>query len=117
MQPAAPQEQPPKLNLNTHPLSGPIITELRGEDDSIGDLDISADNEFDIRRVNRNSSNISDKLTSRLQRQSSYNSKTTESPTLPKRNQPTTLSAPSTLTKKSLNVEDKNLKSNQEVYV
>lgn len=114
---AAAQEQPPKLNLNTHPLSGPIITELRGDNDSIADLEISQNNEFETRRVNRNSSNISDKLTTRLQRQSSFNSKTTESPTLPKRNQPTTLSAPSTLTKKSLDVEDKNQVKNQEVYV
>lgn len=101
---------PPTPNLNTHPLtsSGPIITEVQNDND-IDDVEISADNYTDNNRsINRNSSTVSDKPT-QLQRQFSFGSKSTDSPSLPKRNQPITSSAPSTLIKKSL--EEK------EVYV
>lgn len=100
---------PPTLNLDTHPLTtstGPIITEML---DEIGDdIEISIDHEPDKRLINRNSS-ISPDKTTQLQRQFSFGSKSTDSPSLPKRNQPITSSAPSTLVKK--NLEEK------EVYV
>lgn len=98
-------------NLNTHPLttSGPIITEIQNDKDA-DDVEISIDNYTDNNRsINRNSSTVSDKSTTQLQRQFSFGSKSTDSPSLPKRNQPITSSAPTTLIKKSL--EEK------EVYV
>lgn len=101
---------PPTPNLNTHPLttSGAIITEMQ-DDKDIDNIEISIDNYTDNNRsINRNSSTVSDKST-QLQRQFSFGSKSTDSPSLPKRNQPITSSAPSTLIKKSL--EEK------EVYV
>lgn len=95
---------PPTPNLNTHPLtaSGPVITEIQ-DDKDIDDVEISIDNYTDNnnRSINRNSSTISDRPT-QLQRQFSFGSKSTDSPSLPKRNQPITSSAPSTLIKKSL---------------
>lgn len=90
--------QPPTPNLDTHPLTsiGPIITEMH--DDKDEDVEMSIDS----------SSTITDKTT-QLTRQFSFGSKSTDSPSLPKRNQPITSSAPSTLLKK--NLEEK------EVYV
>lgn len=61
--------------------------------------------------MNQTNSNFINKSSSRLTRQLSFGSKSTDSPSLPKRNQPTTLSAPSTLTKK-LEPDDK-----KEIYV
>lgn len=69
------------------------------------------DNESDARTVHRTNS-VSSNQTTRLTRQLSFGSKSTESPSLPKRNQPITSSAPSTLTKKGLEEDDK-----KEIYV
>lgn len=104
---------PPIPNLNTHPLStsGAIITEVR--DDRHHDVSNDfADNDSDVsRNINRTNSIASNKVT-RLTRQLSFGSKSTESPSLPKRNQPITSSAPSTLTKKGLEEDEK-----KEIYV
>lgn len=95
---------PPIPNLNTHPLTptGAIITEVP---DDVADF---GDSSSDVMRSNSNLTNRSTRLT----RQLSFGSKTTDSPSLPKRNQPITSSAPSTLTKKGL-VEDEK----KEIYV
>lgn len=104
---------PPIPNLNTHPLSsstGPIITEL-SDDKHDASSEIN-DNDSDIMRsINRTNSVASNKTT-RLSRQMSFGAKSTESPSLPKRNQPITSSAPSTLTKKGLEEDEK-----KEIYV
>lgn len=105
--------QPPIPNLSTHPFNttGPIITEL--SDDRSSDICGSnemTDNNSDI-VMNQTNSNFPNKSATRLTRQFSFGSKSTDSPSLPKRNQPTTLSAPSTLTKK-LEQDDK-----KEIYV
>lgn len=99
----------PHIPLNTHP-SGPIITEVPNDkNDSASDF---TDIDSDVTRpVNRTNSMLSNNAT-RLTRQMSFGSKSTESPSLPKRNQPITSSAPSTLTKKSLEEDEK-----KEIYV
>lgn len=114
--------QPPIPNLNTHPFgtsstSGPIITELSDERSS-SDVIVGGGNEFtendsDTSKMNETNSNYlnNNKSSTRLTRQFSFGSKSTDSPSLPKRNQPTTVSAPSTLTKK-LEQDDK-----KEIYV
>lgn len=106
--------QPPIPNLNTHPFStsGPIITDLSDERsfDIIGGNEIT-DNNSDTVMNQTNSNFINHKSSTRLTRQFSFGSKSADSPSLPKRNQPTTLSAPSTLTKK-LEQDDK-----KEIYV
>lgn len=102
--------QPPLPNLNTHPLSsmGPIITEMRDEKhDSFSEF---TDINSDLMRNQTNS--IASTKSGRLTRQLSVGSKSTESPSLPKRNQPNTSSAPSTLTKKGLAEDEK-----KEIYV
>lgn len=102
---------PPIPNLNTHPLSsGPIITEVPNDrNDSASDF---TDVDSDVpRTVHRTNSVLSNKVT-RLTRQMSFGSKSNDSPSLPKRNQPITSSAPSTLTKKSLEEDEK-----KEIYV
>lgn len=109
---------PPIPNLNTHPFStssGPIITELSDERSSSSDVNIGgneiAENNSDAVMNETNSNFINNKSSTRLTRQFSFGSKSTDSPSLPKRNQPTTVSAPSTLTKK-LEPDDK-----KEIYV
>lgn len=106
---------PPIPNLDTHPLiggSGAIITEL--SDDPSPDIMIGnelSDNHSDT-LMNQTNSNFINKSSSRLlTRQLSFGSKSTDLPNVPKRNQPATLSAPSTLTKK-LEPDDK-----KEIYV
>lgn len=113
--------QPP-INYNTHPFSssstsGPIITELsddRSSSDIIGGNEIT-ENNSDAKMNETNSNFINNTSSStagtRLTRQFSFTSKSTDSPSLPKRNQPATVSAPSTLTKK-LEQDDK-----KEIYV
>lgn len=103
----------PVPNLNTHPLTtstGPIITELPDEryDSGSGFVDIDSDS---MRARNHTNSIASNKV-SRLTRQRSFGSKSADSPSLPKRNQPITSSAPSTLSKKGLEEDDK-----KEIYV
>lgn len=105
--------QPPIPNLNTHPFSssGPIITEFL--DDRSSDVcgsNETTDNNSDT-AMNQTNSNFLNTKSKGLTRQFSFGSKSTDSPSLPKRNQPTTLSAPSTLTKK-LEQDDK-----KEIYV
>lgn len=102
---------PPLPNFDTHPSSiGPTITEISDDKESGDELE-SLDNDLEMRpSVNRNSSVLSDKT--RISRQFSFGSKSTDSPSLPKRNQPITSSAPSTLNKKNLEEDDK-----KEVYV
>lgn len=80
------------------------------ERESGDDLDFIDD--LETRTSNRNSSVLSEKPTARITRQFSFGSKSTDSPSLPKRNQPITSSAPSTLSKKNLEEDDK-----KEVYV
>lgn len=103
---------PPIPNLNTHPLSsGPIITEVA--DDRYDGTSVFNDNDSHIMRtVDRTNSIASNKMTRPLTRQMSFGAKSTESPSLPKRNQPNTSSAPSTLTKKGLEEDEK-----KEIYV
>lgn len=110
---APPQPPPPIPNLDTHPLnaSGAMNSEL--SDDRSSDIMIGnemSDNHSDT-LMNQTNSNFTNKSSSRLTRQLSFGSKSADSPSLPKRNQPTTLSAPSTLTKK-LEPDDK-----KEIYV
>lgn len=110
-----PGQHPPIPNLNTHPLSntGPIITELSTDDRHDDSSDFN-DNDSNVSRtMNRTNSMASNKMSTRLTRQLSFSAKSTESPSLPKRNQPITSSAPSTLTKKGL--EEENEK--KEIYV
>ncbi|XP_055321351.1 bestrophin-4 [Sitodiplosis mosellana] len=103
---------PPIPNLNTHPLStGPIITEVPVDDRQDGSSDFNDNDSNIMRTVNRTNSVASNKAT-RLTRQLSFGAKSTESPSLPKRNQPITSSAPSTLTKKGLEEDEK-----KEIYV
>lgn len=102
---------PPLPNLNTHPLSAsasPIITEINDKD-SVAGLDFTQ-NGVDARTKLVRNNSITNRV-SRFARQLSFNSKS-DSPSLPKRNQPITSSAPSTLTKKNLESDDK-----KEVYV
>lgn len=110
---------PPIPNLNTHPLStststGPIITEMPPDDRYDGsDFNDNDSNSNIMRTVNRTNSVASNRSkTSHLTRQMSFGAKSTDSPSLPKRNQPITSSAPSTLTKKGLEEDDK-----KEIYV
>lgn len=110
--------QPPIPNLNTYPFSststsGPIITELSDERTSSSDGNEITENNSDATQMNETNSNFinNSKSSTRLTRQFSFGSKSTDSPSLPKRNQPTTVSAPSTLTKK-LEQDDK-----KEIYV
>lgn len=111
-----PHAKPPVPNLNTHPFNttGPIITEVFADDRSSADFIIGGSEITDNHSneaMNQINSNSVPKST-RLTRQFSFgSSKTTDSPSLPKRNQPTTLSAPTTLTKK-LEPDDK-----KEIYV
>lgn len=107
------QQLPPIPNLNTHPLtSGPIITEV--PDERFDDGNDSVDLEIDPTRSSSNNkanSIVSNKST-RLTRQLSFGAKSSDSPSLPKRNQPNTSSAPSTLSKKGLEEDEK-----KEIYV
>lgn len=100
---------PPIPNLHTHPLSptGPIITEI---DDRDAEPDFTQ-NGIDTRAKMTRNNSLTNRM-SRFARQLSLNSKNNDSPSLPKRNQPNTSSAPSTLTKKNLEPDDK-----KEVYV
>ncbi|XP_031631202.1 bestrophin-1 isoform X2 [Contarinia nasturtii] len=105
---------PPLPNLNTHPAvsnAGPIITEIMDDRHEASNEFNDTDSDI-MRSINRTNSIASNKTTSRLTRQMSFGAKSTESPSLPKRNQPITSSAPSTLTKKGLEEDEK-----KEIYV
>lgn len=104
---------PPIPNLNTHPLttSGPIITEVPPDErlDSVSDF---VDIDSDLLRPRNHTNSIASNKSTRLTRQLSFGSKSADSPSLPKRNQPITSSAPSTLSKKGLEEDEK-----KEIYV
>lgn len=103
---------PPIPNLNTHPLStGPVITEIPVDDRYDGNSECNDNDSNIMRTINRTNSIASNKAT-RLTRQLSFGAKSTDSPSLPKRNQPINSSAPSTLTKKGLEEDGK-----KEIYV
>lgn len=105
------QQPPPIPNLNTHPLtSGPIITEV--PDERFDDGNDSVDLETDATRSRNKANSIVSNKSTRLTRQLSFGAKSSDSPSLPKRNQPNTSSAPSTLSKKGLEEDEK-----KEIYV
>lgn len=110
--PGTHSQPPPLPNLSTHPsTTGPIITEMPSENfDNDGNDSVIL--ESDRMHSNNTVNSIILNKSTCLTRQRSVGAKSVDSPSLPKRNQPNTSSAPSTLSKKGLEQDEK-----KEIYV